>query len=80
MNNEHIQRHFMSGAGNLFSVIDNRIYQLPLQELQKMAKQLCSLSNGETVDGLPMGVQLMTGILEEQELFDLSKLVEETLG
>jgi hypothetical protein len=29
---------------------------------------------------LPMGVQLMTGILEEQELFDLSKLVEETLG
>ena len=39
-----------------------------------------SIPGGETVDGLPMGVQLMTGILEEQELFDLSKLVEETLG
>ena len=52
MNNEHIERHFMSGAGNLFTVIDNRIYNLPLQELQKMSKQLCSLSNGETVDGL----------------------------
>ena len=39
-----------------------------------------SIPGGETVDGLPMGVQLMTGILEEQALFDLSKLVEETLG
>ena len=39
-----------------------------------------SIPGGETLDGLPMGVQLMTGILEEQELFDLSKLVEETLG
>ncbi len=39
-----------------------------------------SIPGGKTVDGLPMGVQLMTGILEEQELFDLSKLVEETLG
>jgi len=52
MKAEHIQRHFMSGAGNLFTVIDNRIYNLNLQELQKMSKQLCSLSNGETVDGL----------------------------
>ena len=39
-----------------------------------------SIPGGKTLDGLPMGVQLMTGILEEQELFDLSKLVEETLG
>jgi aspartyl-tRNA(Asn)/glutamyl-tRNA(Gln) amidotransferase subunit A len=39
-----------------------------------------SIPGGKTVNGLPMGVQLMTGILEEQELFDLSKLVEETLG
>jgi len=39
-----------------------------------------SIPGGKTVDGLPMGVQLMTGILEEQALFDLSKLVEETLG
>lgn len=39
-----------------------------------------SIPGGKTVDGLPMGVQLMTGILEEQELFDLSKLVEETMG
>jgi len=29
---------------------------------------------------LPMGVQLMTGLLEEKALFDLSKLLEETLG
>jgi aspartyl-tRNA(Asn)/glutamyl-tRNA(Gln) amidotransferase subunit A len=39
-----------------------------------------SIPGGKTMNGLPMGVQLMTGILEEQELFDLSKLVEETLG
>jgi aspartyl-tRNA(Asn)/glutamyl-tRNA(Gln) amidotransferase subunit A len=39
-----------------------------------------SIPGGKTLDGLPMGVQLMTGILEEQALFDLSKLVEETLG
>ena len=39
-----------------------------------------SIPAGKTQGGLPMGVQLMTGILEEQELFDLSKLVEETLG
>ncbi len=39
-----------------------------------------SIPGGKTTDGLPMGVQLMTGILEEQALFDLSKLVEEILG
>ncbi len=39
-----------------------------------------SIPGGKTLAGLPMGVQLMTGILEEQALFDLSKLVEETLG
>ena len=39
-----------------------------------------SIPAGKTQDGLPMGVQLMTGILEEQKLFDLSKLLEETLG
>jgi aspartyl-tRNA(Asn)/glutamyl-tRNA(Gln) amidotransferase subunit A len=39
-----------------------------------------SIPAGKTQGGLPMGVQLMTGILEEQKLFDLSKLLEETLG
>jgi aspartyl-tRNA(Asn)/glutamyl-tRNA(Gln) amidotransferase subunit A len=39
-----------------------------------------SIPAGTTAAGLPMGVQLMTGILEEQALFDLSKLLEETLG
>ena len=39
-----------------------------------------SIPGGKTESGLPMGVQLMTGILEEQSLFDLSKLVEEILG
>ena len=39
-----------------------------------------SIPAGKTHGGLPMGVQLMTGILEEQKLFDLSKLLEETLG
>jgi aspartyl-tRNA(Asn)/glutamyl-tRNA(Gln) amidotransferase subunit A len=38
-----------------------------------------SIPAGKTQGGLPMGVQLMTGILEEQKLFDLSKLLEETL-
>ena len=31
-----------------------------------------SIPGGKTESGLPMGVQLMTGILEEQSLFDLS--------
>jgi aspartyl-tRNA(Asn)/glutamyl-tRNA(Gln) amidotransferase subunit A len=39
-----------------------------------------SIPAGKTQGGLPMGVPLMTGILEEQKLFDLSKLLEETLG
>jgi aspartyl-tRNA(Asn)/glutamyl-tRNA(Gln) amidotransferase subunit A len=39
-----------------------------------------SIPAGKTQGGLPMAVQLMTGILEEQKLFDLSKLLEETLG
>lgn len=39
-----------------------------------------SIPAGTTAAGLPMGVQLMTGILEEKALFDLSKLLEETLG
>ena len=39
-----------------------------------------SIPAGKTQGGLPMGVQLMTGILEEQKLFDLSKLLEETQG
>lgn len=39
-----------------------------------------SIPAGKTASGLPMGIQLMTGILEEQELFDLSKLLEENLG
>lgn len=39
-----------------------------------------SIPAGTTVAGLPMGVQLMTGLLEEKALFDLSKLLEETLG
>jgi aspartyl-tRNA(Asn)/glutamyl-tRNA(Gln) amidotransferase subunit A len=39
-----------------------------------------SIPAGTTQSGLPMGVQLMTGLLEENTLFDLSKLLEETLG
>jgi len=39
-----------------------------------------SIPAGTTEAGLPMGVQLMTGLLEEKALFDLSKLLEETLG
>lgn len=39
-----------------------------------------SIPAGNTAAGLPMGVQLMTGLLEEKALFDLSKLLEETLG
>jgi aspartyl-tRNA(Asn)/glutamyl-tRNA(Gln) amidotransferase subunit A len=39
-----------------------------------------SIPAGKTEGGLPMGVQLMTGILQEKALFDLSKLLEETLG
>jgi aspartyl-tRNA(Asn)/glutamyl-tRNA(Gln) amidotransferase subunit A len=39
-----------------------------------------SIPAGTTAAGLPMGVQLMTGLLEEKALFDLSKLLEETLG
>ncbi len=39
-----------------------------------------SIPSGKTQAGLPFGVQLMTGILEEQKLFDLSKLLEDTLG
>jgi len=39
-----------------------------------------SIPAGTTQAGLPMGVQLMTGLLEENSLFDLSKLLEETLG
>lgn len=39
-----------------------------------------SIPVGKTANGLPMGVQLMTGLLEEQHLFDLSKLLEETMG
>lgn len=39
-----------------------------------------SIPAGTTKAGLPIGVQLMTGLLEEKALFDLSKLLEETLG
>ena len=39
-----------------------------------------SIPAGTTEAGLPVGVQLMTGLLEEKALFDLSKLLEETLG
>lgn len=39
-----------------------------------------SIPAGKTEGGLPMGVQLMTGILQEKALFDLSKLLEENLG
>ena len=39
-----------------------------------------SIPAGTTESGLPIGVQLMTGLLEEKALFDLSKLLEETLG
>ncbi|MDA1182033.1 MAG: Asp-tRNA(Asn)/Glu-tRNA(Gln) amidotransferase subunit GatA [Bacteroidetes bacterium] len=39
-----------------------------------------SIPAGKTQAALPFGVQLMTGLLEEQKLFDLSKLLEETLG
>jgi len=37
-----IEVTYMSGAGNLFSVIDNRQYNFSVQTLQKLASVLCS--------------------------------------
>jgi diaminopimelate epimerase len=38
----------MSGAGNLFSVIDNRIYHLPHDKLVKLSPLLCQRDNTKT--------------------------------
>lgn len=39
-----------------------------------------SIPAGENAEGMPMGVQLMTGRGEDQHLFDLSKLIGDTLA
>ena len=69
-------------ADSLHSIHKLAMYMADLLTVQAnlAGNPAISIPGGETLDGLPMGVQLMTGILEEQELFDLSKLVEETLG
>lgn len=43
----------MSGAGNIFSVIDNRKYNLPIDFFSKYASQICKTSfEGKTTEGL----------------------------
>lgn len=43
----------MSGAGNIFSVIDNRKYQLSVDFYSKFASQICRKSlKGKTTEGL----------------------------